>query len=64
MNATVIGLAFGIALGFAGAFGGFGAFLIVLVVGLAGWAVGRWLDGQLDLSALVGRGRDTDRTWR
>lgn len=64
MNATVLGLAFGIALGFAGAFGGFVAFLIVLVLGAAGWAVGRWLDGKLDLSVFSTRGQDSDRGWR
>jgi hypothetical protein len=64
MNGTVIGLAFGIALGFAGAFGGVVALLIVLVLGTAGFLVGRWADGKLDLSAFTGRGRDTDRSWR
>lgn len=58
VNATVLGLLSGLALGFAGAFGGFGAFLIVLILGAAGLGVGRWLDGQLDLSALIGRDRD------
>jgi len=62
VNATVLGLLSGLALGFAGAFGGFGAFLIVLILGAAGLGVGRWLDGQLDLSALIGR--DRDRTGR
>ena len=32
----VLGLVFGIALGFAGAFGGWSAFVIVLVLGLVG----------------------------
>jgi hypothetical protein len=58
MNATKIGLATGLALGFAAAFGGFTAFVVVLVLGALGLAVGRWLDGKLDLSALVGAGRD------
>ncbi|WP_433802182.1 DUF2273 domain-containing protein [Actinomycetospora sp. CA-084318] len=60
---TVLGLAIGIALGFAGAFGGFGAFLLVLVLGAIGLAVGRWLDGQLDLSELGEqlRGAGSDR---
>ncbi len=52
MKASVIGLFVGLALGFAGAFGGFTAFVIVLVLGAIGFGVGRWLDGQLDLSAL------------
>jgi hypothetical protein len=58
MNATQTGLLAGLALGLAGAFGGLAAFLIVLVVGAVGLLVGRALDGQLDLNALLGRGRD------
>ena len=58
MNATQTGLLAGLALGLAGAFGGLGAFLIVLVLGAVGLLVGRALDGQLDLNALFGRGRD------
>ena len=52
----VIGLAFGVALGFAGAFGGFTAFVIVLVLGVIGFLAGRALTGELDLGELV-RGR-------
>ena len=48
----VLGLAFGIALGFAGAFGGGGAFVIVLVVGLVGYLAGRALTGELNLGEL------------
>ncbi|TDV48746.1 hypothetical protein [Actinophytocola oryzae] len=58
MNSTTLGLLTGLALGFAGAFGGFGAFLIVLVLGALGLLVGRVLDGKLDLSQLTGAGRD------
>jgi hypothetical protein len=58
MNATQTGLLAGLALGLAGAFGGLGAFLIVLVLGAIGLIIGRVLDGQLDLNALLGRGRD------
>ncbi len=58
MNATQTGLLTGLALGFAGAFGGVGAFLVVLVMAVLGLLVGRVLDGQLDLAALLGRGRD------
>ena len=58
MNATQTGLLAGLVLGLAGAFGGLGAFLIVLVLGAIGLLVGRALDGQLDLNALFGRGRD------
>lgn len=61
MNATSICLAIGLALGFAAAFGGFGAFAIVLVFAAAGLLVGRWLDGRLDLDGVlrtVGRTRE------
>ena len=50
MNATTLGLLAGIVLGLAAAFGGFGAFLIVLVLGGLGLLVGRFIDGKLDLS--------------
>lgn len=58
MNATQTGLLAGLILGAAGAFGGFGVFLIVLILGLIGLVVGRVLDGELDLGAVLGRGRD------
>lgn len=58
MTATQTGLFTGLVLGIAGAFGGFNAFLVVLVLGTLGLAVGRALDGRLDLNALFGRGRD------
>jgi hypothetical protein len=58
MNATNLGLLTGLALGFAGAFGGFGAFLIVLVLAALGLLIGRVLDGKLDVSQLTGVGRD------
>lgn len=64
MNATAWGMAGGLALGFAGAFGGIVAFIIVLVCGAAGLGVGRWLDGHLDLAAITGRERDRDRSRR
>ncbi|MET9019375.1 hypothetical protein ABZV93_05295 [Actinopolymorpha sp. NPDC004070] len=53
----MIGLAFGTAVGFAGAFGGFSAFLIVAVLGLLGLLVGRALTGDLDVGALLGSRR-------
>jgi nitrate/nitrite transporter NarK len=58
---TVLGLVVGLVLGLAAAFGGFGAFLLVLVLGVVGLLVGRYLDGQLDLDGLTGRGRSGDR---
>ena len=48
----ILGLVFGIALGFAGAFGGWSAFVIVLVLGLVGYFAGRALVGELDLTSL------------
>ncbi|WP_179956925.1 hypothetical protein [Amycolatopsis anabasis] len=57
MNFTALGLLSGIALGLAAAFGGFSAFLIVLVLGALGLLAGRVADGKLDLSQLTGRDR-------
>ncbi|MFJ5264768.1 hypothetical protein ACIQAC_30340 [Streptomyces sp. NPDC088387] len=39
------GMIAGMALAFAGYFGGFGAFLLVAALGALGWAVGNWFDG-------------------
>lgn len=50
----LVGLAFGTALGFAGAFGGWSAFVIVLVLGIVGFVVGRALIGEIDLSGMLG----------
>lgn len=58
MNATQTGLLAGLVLGTAGAIGGFGAFLVALLVGAIGFVVGRVLDGELDLGGVLGRGRD------
>jgi hypothetical protein len=55
MTSTHLGLLTGVALGMAAAFGGFGAFFVVLVLGSLGLLVGRYLDGKLDLAQLVGR---------
>jgi hypothetical protein len=57
VNSTQLGLLTGLALGLAAAFGGFGAFLLVLVLGALGLLAGRFLDGKLDLSHLIGRDR-------
>lgn len=40
-----MGMIAGMALAFAGYFGGFGAFLLVAALGGLGWAVGRWVEG-------------------
>jgi hypothetical protein len=48
MSMAVIGLIAGMALGFAGYFGGFGAFLLVAALGAVGFVVGRFLEGDLE----------------
>lgn len=58
MNATQTGLLAGLLLGIAGATGGFLAFVITLVLGAIGLLAGRVLDGELDVSGVLGRGRD------
>ncbi|MFC4112384.1 hypothetical protein [Nonomuraea zeae] len=52
----VIGMAAGTILGLAGAFGGLGAFLLVLVLGAVGLLVGRIAEtGEVNLSGLTVR---------
>jgi hypothetical protein len=51
VSPTALGLGFGVALGFAGAFGGFVAFIVVLVVGVAGLLAGWVIEGGFDLQA-------------
>ncbi|MER5848908.1 MULTISPECIES: hypothetical protein [unclassified Streptomyces] len=48
MNMAVVGMVAGMALGFAGYFGGFGAFLLVAALGAIGFIVGRFLEGDLE----------------
>ncbi|MFE0047758.1 hypothetical protein [Streptomyces albireticuli] len=48
MSMAVVGMIAGMALAFAGYFGGFGAFLLVAALGAIGFVVGRFLDGDLD----------------
>ncbi|MGX2997965.1 hypothetical protein JNUCC64_27460 [Streptomyces sp. JNUCC 64] len=48
MSMAVVGLIAGMALGFAGYFGGFGAFLLVAALGAVGFVAGRFLDGDLE----------------
>lgn len=61
MNATTTCLAVGLALGFAIAFGGFGAFAIVLVFAGLGLLVGRWLDGAIDVAGALRSVQDRSR---
>lgn len=58
MNATQTGLLAGLMLGVAVAVGGFTAFLIAIAVGVIGFVIGRFIDGDLDIGDLFGRGRD------
>ncbi|GAA2506458.1 hypothetical protein [Streptomyces longisporus] len=49
MSRAVVGMIAGMALGFAGYFGGFGAFLLVAALGAVGFVVGRFLEGDLEI---------------
>jgi len=61
MSLTRWGLAVGLALGFAAAFGGLGALAVVALLGALGAVVGSVVEGRLDLSALSTRLRDRER---
>ncbi len=54
MATSTIGLIAGLLLGVAAAAGGFWGFLIALVLGVVGYAVGGHYDGEVDLSQLLG----------
>ena len=60
MILPAFGLAVGMALGFAGYFGGFGAFLLVAALGAIGFVVGRLIEGDLEFGDFV-RPRDRKR---
>jgi hypothetical protein len=57
---ALVGLIVGMALGFAGYFGGFGAFLLVAALGAVGFVVGRFLEGDLEFGDFF-RARDDRR---
>lgn len=57
MRTSAVGLLAGLLLGIAAAIGGFWAFLLALVLGVIGYFAGAHRDGDVDLSALLGRGR-------
>ncbi|MFF0295068.1 hypothetical protein ACFYS8_28330 [Kitasatospora sp. NPDC004615] len=63
MNLALVGMLAGMALGFAGYFGGFAAFLLVAALGAVGFVVGRLVEGDLELGELgeLLRGRDRRR---
>lgn len=58
MSKTTMALLVGLILGIVAAFEGFDGFVLVLFFGAVGLLVGRFLDGDLDLSALTGRFSD------
>ncbi|GAA3624505.1 hypothetical protein [Microlunatus ginsengisoli] len=58
MTLSQTGLIVGLVLGIVAAFGGLGAFLLVLVLGAVGLLVGRALEGKLDLRAVLGARSD------
>ncbi|MCQ6556669.1 hypothetical protein NPS70_26305 [Streptomyces sp. C10-9-1] len=60
MSMAVVGMVAGMALGFAGYFGGFGAFLLVAALGAVGFVVGRFVEGDLDIGDFL-RGRGNGR---
>jgi len=59
MNTTLAGLLTGLALGFAGYFGGFGAFIVVAALGLVGLVVGHLARGDVHITDYV-RTRESD----
>ncbi|WP_326583745.1 hypothetical protein OG250_34480 [Streptomyces sp. NBC_00487] len=61
MSLAVTGMIAGMALGFAGYFGGFGAFLLVAALGAVGFVVGRVLEGDLELGDFFRRRDDRRR---
>ncbi|MEU6757004.1 hypothetical protein [Streptomyces sp. NPDC046685] len=58
MSMAIAGLFAGMALAFAGYFGGFGAFLLVASLGAVGFVTGRFLDGDLEPGDLFRRRDD------
>jgi hypothetical protein len=60
MSMAAFGMIAGMVLGFAGYFGGFGAFLLVVALGAVGFVVGRFLEGDWELGDFF-RTRDNRR---
>jgi uncharacterized membrane protein len=59
MTTSTLGLLAGLLIAIAAAIGGFTGFLLALVLGSLGWAVGAYRDGELDLTNIsLGRRRD------
>ncbi|MEU9758247.1 hypothetical protein [Streptomyces sp. NPDC047985] len=57
MSMAMVGMVAGMALAFAGYFGGFGAFLLVAALGAVGFVLGRFLEGDLEPGEFF-RGRE------
>lgn len=58
MNTSTLGLLAGILLAIAATTGGFGGFLLAVVLGVVGFGLGAHRDGDVDLTELFkGRGR-------
>ena len=53
MSKTLIGLLVGLLLGTVWAFGGFGDFVLVIVIGAIGLVVGLILDGKLNVGDYI-----------
>jgi hypothetical protein len=54
MSPTAIGLVVGLLLAIAAVVGGFTGFLLAVVLGGVGWAVGAVIEGRIDLGSLLG----------
>ncbi|WP_173434334.1 hypothetical protein [Allosalinactinospora lopnorensis] len=52
---SIVGLAFGVVLGLSGYFGGFPAFVLVLLFGAAGFLAGRAYEGEINLAEMFSR---------
>ncbi|MBI3215412.1 MAG: hypothetical protein HYZ38_16415 [Mycobacterium sp.] len=59
MTTSTLGLLAGLLIAIATAAGGFTGFLLALVLGILGWAIGAYRDGELDTTSLT-RGRRRD----
>ncbi|MEV4448269.1 hypothetical protein [Streptomyces mirabilis] len=61
MSMAVVGLGAGMALGFAGYFSRFGAFLLMAALGAVGFVAGRFVDGDLELGGFFRSRERVDR---
>ena len=53
MKTTHLALLVGLFLGAVLAFGSFGTFVLVALCGFAGWAVGLYLEGRVDVQSIL-----------